>query len=283
MHSSLHFFLSLLVAISAPVLAWNSSCELGAQQRQGGVGRGSRRLVRQLDDADKEKAAEARAILRAKGAAIIPILLDECHRSMERASQSHLLNESGELESSDDEFSLQGAIASLLQDIGVDAVPPLRAILTTGDSCRHVALWAFRGMGTTAQTATPEVLATLTDPDPVVRRAALDLVAAWCPEVDDGILARLLVDDDVLVRNKAVSVTARCGIPSASVGLLIEILLDDAEHVWTRSAAARALAPLAAEREDARDALDEASHDDNTYVRGAAERALSGTTAKREE
>jgi HEAT repeat protein len=51
----------------------------------------------------------------------------------------------------------------------------------------------------------------------------------------------------------------------------------------TRQEAARALGLVAAEREGARHALEDASHDKNLYVRSAAEKALSNITGVSEE
>jgi hypothetical protein len=278
----LPFGLLGVVGLSMPVLAHAFSGEPANLQRQHEDGPDLRQVVRQLGDLDDEKAGKARATLRARGPAVIPVVFDECHRSVERAARGVPGDESAEIRVSDDEVALQGAMARVLQDVGRDAVPQLRALVRAGDSCRHVALWALEGMDEAARAATPEALASLTDPDPVVRRAAVELVAHWCPEMDDRTFTRLLRDQDVLVRNQAVSAAVQCGVRGPAVGPLVEILLDGTEHVWTRQEAARALGLVAGKREDARRALEEASHDDNIYVRYAAERELSEGGGERE-
>jgi hypothetical protein len=100
-------------------------------------------------------------------------------------------------------YDYPAMLSDVLENIGEAAVAELIPVLSDKNpGRRRFAAWALGKFGPTAQSATPQLVALLKDPDFQIQRAAIDAVVQIGPSARNEV-RRLLTDSDESIREAA--------------------------------------------------------------------------------
>ena len=162
-----------------------------------------------------------------------PAVLDVIAAQKSRFQLRDLLN-AAYLQDPNEKAALFRIAGDILDDSSVDE---LVARVEGKDSIARMHIIALLSRFNTTKVRTA-LLATLKDPNKLVRSAALQSIAAMEGPVDPALVAPLLRDSDLDVQNKAVDLLCRSKHPD-TVRHLVDVLKDESEY--TRRAAVEVL------------------------------------------